>query len=225
MRIRNSIILVLLSIFSLSVNAQRDPAYSHLRLVSDTLRMEGYAYVCDTIGSFIVNLYNAENHPGREEIAYKDGTDIPFEKLLHDDIDAVVITDELDRLMRCIVDDAFTKEQSAAFDKWRLGFTLNISSTTGRITDVYFDYNVGTAYTDIPVGVYRGIEQRLKNEVVFTLTEEGRRLTYCFLGWSQIPKGREESNSSMLEDGMRLTVPDGGLNSTAGSVGDTVGQP
>ena len=195
MRIKRIIILLILCFLCLSVFAQRDTAYSHLRLVSDTLRMDGYTYVCDTIGTTRVNLYSADNHPGREEIAYKDGTDIPFEKLLHDDIDAFVITDELDRLMWSIVDDAFTKEQVASFGKWKLGITLNISSTTGRITDVYFEYVNLSDYTKIPVDVYRNIELRLKNEVVFTLTEEGKRLTYCYLGWSQTPKGKAETNN------------------------------
>ena len=180
--------------------AQRDPAYSHLRLVSDTLRMDGYTYVCDTIGSTRVNLYNAENHPGRDEIAYKDGTNVSFEKLLNDDIDAIVITDELDKLMWSIVDEAFTKEQATTFGKWQLSITLNISSTTGYITDVYFEYINISNYAKVPVEVYRGIEQRLKNEVQFVLTDEGKRLTYCFLGWSQIPKGKEVDNSGLRTD-------------------------
>ena len=227
MRIRNSIILVLLSIFSLPVNAQRDPiADADLRLVSDTIRMDGYTYVCDTIGDIRINLFNAENHIGRGEVAYKDGTPIPYEQLLNDDVDAIVITEELDRLMRSIVDEAFSPEQASTFvGPWRLSIILNISSSTGCITDVYFEYINLSNYTNIPISVYRDIELRLKEEVKFEVTEYGEKLTYCFLSWSQIPHGRAESDSSMLEDGMRLTVPDGGLNSTAGSVGNTVGQP
>ena len=222
MRIKRIIILLILCFLCLSVFAQRDPAYSHLRLVSDTLRMYGYTYVCDTIGTTRVNLYSADNHPGREEIAYKDGTDIPFEKLIHDDIDAVVITDELDKLMWSIVDDAFTKEQAASFGKWRLGITLNISSTTGRITDVYFEYVNLSDYTKIPVDVYRNIELRLKNEVVFTLTEEGKRLTYCFLGWSQIPKGKAETNNNGIQTDFGGAVTDRG---TLGDKGNTTLTP
>ena len=179
--------------------------------------MEGYSYVCDSIGSTRINLYNAENHLGREEIAYKDGTDIPLETLLHDDIDAVVLTSELNKLMWSIVDDAFTKEQAASFGKWRLGITLNISSTTGRITDVYFEYVNLSDYTKIPVDVYRNIELRLKNEVVFTLTEEGKRLTYCYLGWSQIPKGKEHSDGGLKTDL-------GGVITDRGAIGGTIGK-
>ena len=188
-------IFLILCTLSTPILAQRRQFLSHLSLSSDTLRMNGYTYVCDTIGSTRVNLYNAANHPGRSEIAYKDGNDIPFEKLMNDDINAVIITDELGDLMWSIVDDAFTKEQAASFGKWGLGITLNISSTTGRITDVYFEYISLSNYTKIPVDVYRNIELRLKNEVVFTLTEEGKRLTYCYLGWSQTPKGKAETNN------------------------------
>ena len=154
---------------------------------------------------------------GREEIAYKDGTDIPLETLLHDDIDAVVLTSELNKLMWSIVDDAFTKEQAASFGKWRLGITLNISSTTGRITDVYFEYVNLSDYTKIPVDVYINIELRLKNEVVFTLTEEGKRLTYCYLGWSQIPKGKEYSDG-----GLKTEL--GGVITNRGTIGGTIGK-
>ena len=197
--------------------AQRRQFLSHLSLKSDTLRMEGYSYVCDSIGSTRINLYNAENHLGREEIAYKDGTDIPLETLLHDDIDAVVLTSELNKLMWSIVDDAFTKEQAASFGKWRLGITLNISSTTGRITDVYFEYVNLSDYTKIPVDVYRNIELRLKNEVVFTLTEEGKRLTYCYLGWSQIPKGKEHNDSSLKTDLGGVITNKGVIGSVGGN--------
>ncbi len=179
--------------------------------------MDGYTYVCDTIGSTRVNLYNAENHIGRSEVlTYKDGTAVSFEKQLNDDINAVVITEELDKLMWSIVDEAFTKEQAASFGKWRLSITLNISSTTGYITDVYFEYINLSNYTKIPVDVYRSIEQRLKNEVRFVLTEEGKSLTYCFLGWSQIPKGREIDNSG-------LQTELGGVTTDRGTVGGDVG--
>ena len=196
MILKRTTIFLILCTLSTPILAQRRQSLSHLSLSSDTLRMDEYTYVCDTIGSIRVNLYNVENHPGRSEVlTYKDGTSVSFEKQLHDDIDAFVITDELDKLMWSIVDDAFTKEQAASFGKWGLGITLNISSTTGRITDVYFEYISLSNYTKIPVDVYRNIELRLKNEVVFTLTEEGKRLTYCYLGWSQTPKGKAETNN------------------------------
>ncbi len=206
--------------------AQRDSiANKHLRLVSDTIRRGDFTYICDTIGSTRINLFNANNHSGRGEVAYKDGTQIPFERLLNDDIDAVVVTDELHRLMWNIVDEAFTLEQASSFGKWRLRTTLNISSTTGMITDVYFEYINISNYANIPIEVYRNIELRLKNEVRFELTEEGKRLNYCLLSWSQCPIGRENSGLAVPEDGEKLTLPDGKLGDAVGSLGGSVGLP
>ncbi len=218
MRLKTFIISLILCVIISPVSAQRDSiANGHLRLVSDTIRMDGYSYVCDTIGTTRINLFNAENHSGRGEIEYKDETQIPFEQLLHDDIEAVVITKEIDQLMTSIVDEAFTQQQASTFDKWRLRITLNISSTTGDITDVYFEYYNRSNYANISIDVYRNIELELKNRVKFELTEEGKSLNYCLLSWSQIPKGREDG-LTMPENG-KLTLPDGKLGDAVGSLG------
>lgn len=208
------LLIFIFSSLSVSTYAQRDSvAYANLRIVSDTIRMNGYTYICDTIGSTHINLFNAENHPGRGEVSYKDGSQIPFEQLINDNIEAVVITDELDRRMWQIVDLAFTKEQASTFDKWHHNITLNISSEDGSITDVYFGYTNLSNYSQIPIEVYRDIELQLKDEVKFELTEEGRKLNYCFLSWSQIPNGKvSESN----EDNKLTSMPD------VGGSGDTV---
>ena len=68
---------------------------------------------------------------------------------------------------------------------------LNISSADGTITDVYFEFDKDQHYAQIPIDVFRDIELRLKNEVIFELTEEGRKMNYCFLSWRQVPKGIE----------------------------------
>ena len=76
----------------------------------------------------------------------EDGTDIPFEKLLHDDIDAFVITDELDRLMRCIVDDAFTKRTAISNNRSRKGI---IKKSSGWLQSL--DFYISAQYVGIGI--------------------------------------------------------------------------
>ena len=48
---------------------------------------------------------------------------------------------------------------------------------------------VSSRYRSIPISVFRAIELQLKEQIVFELTEEGRRLNYCYLAWTQCPTG------------------------------------
>ena len=76
---------------------------------------------------------------------------------------------------------------------------LNISSADGAITDVYFEFDIDQHYAQIPLDVFRDIELRLKNEVIFELTDEGRKMNYCFLSWMQVPQGRIEVTPTIPE--------------------------
>ena len=191
-------ICILLCICTNSVCAQRD--YDFFKpedYASDTLRMDGYTYVCDTLVLFKdICIYNAENHPGRSmNLNYKDGSPIKIESI--DDLffggkPEVVLNDNTSRKLFNIIDCGFSKEQALIVFPKTLDIVLNISSSDGTITDVYFWYQQESKYTEIPLDVFRQIELSLKNEVVFELTEEGRRMNYCYLSWSQVPKGRIE---------------------------------
>ena len=126
--------------------------------------------------------------------------------------------------MLSIVDDAFTKEQANSLRGWYMFIELRVSSITGELEDVFFHFATTTPYEKIPIEVFRNIERKMKSELHFEITNFGKSLTYSSLGWSQCPSGRAESDSSTIEESGKLTMPNGGLNSTAGSVGDSVGQ-
>ena len=74
-----------------------------------------------------------------------------------------------------------------------MDIVVNVSSNTGEITDVYFSFSAKSKYTVIPVSVFRNMETRLKNEVVFELTEEGRSLTFCSIMWWEKPMADDET--------------------------------
>ena len=180
-----------------TITAQRTLYGNVLPIVSDTISMNGYTYICDTVGTFIINLHNIDNHSGRGEVAYADGTPIPLYDALHNTLKHVELPSDVIQKLRTIVDTAFSAEQAKqlAQDE-RLCIMLNISSADGTVTDVYIEFDKDQHYAQIPIDVFRDIELRLKNEVIFELTEEGRKMNYCFLSWRQIPKGRIEIEST-----------------------------
>ena len=174
-----------------SLLAQRDyEMFALEEYKSDTVYMETYAYVCDTVAVFnMVNIYNSSNHPGRGDVKYKTGE--PLADLYGFDAEHVLIPTELNNKMGAIVDNAFSEEQAASLNGEEFWVILNISSSTGEITDIYFSYDlmVSSRYRSIPISVFRAIELQLKEQIVFELTEEGRRLNYCYLAWTQCPTG------------------------------------
>ncbi|MBQ3070896.1 MAG: DUF5043 domain-containing protein [Tidjanibacter sp.] len=177
---------------TLNVAAQRD--YSIFTLAdfrSDTLHMDGYSYVCDTLRGFRVYLFNLESNGVDIKNTYKDGTPLPLNPW--DMKDQVVIDENIATKTLDILNDSFSNEQRGFINGDRLDIVVNVSSNTGEITDVYFSFSAKSKYTVIPVSVFRNMETRLKNEVVFELTEEGRSLTFCSIMWWEKPMADDET--------------------------------
>ncbi len=223
---RYYVLFLFLQIAFVNVAYSQRPANTEgLEIKSDTLQMDGYTYICDTLMNIGVHLYNAENHPGRGEVRYKTGEPLNLEEVLADQVKHVIISDEIHDRTHAIVDNAFTKAQVEQLDEQKFSIVLNISSSDGSITDVYFKCWATGGYKNIPIEVFREIETRLKTEVQFELTDEGKKVNYCYLAWSQCPRGREESGLAVPEDGEKLTMPDGKLGNAVGSLGGHAGLP
>ena len=194
MEMRGVKYIVLVAVFLLvasSLSAQRE--YHNGRRTaadykSDTLYMENYAYIADTLAGVRVSLYNLQNHPGRGEIAYADGSELDTTQFPWNMPDFYVVSDATLDYMQSVVDNAFSVQQADSLDGRKMSIVLNISSTDGHVTDVYFNFASFFYYTKIPVSVFRDIEVKLK-QMIFELTDEGRRLTYCHLSWAQCPTG------------------------------------
>ena len=156
---------------------------------SDTLWMVNYTYVCDTLINR-VHLRNIDNSDDKGLVVYKDTGELPDGDLFEwSHVNHIQKPIELQRRMAKIVDDAFTVDQAASLNGKFLMIKLYISSVTGEITDVYFNFHKSTGYSQIPIAVFRTIELQLKEQIVFELTEEGRKMNYCYLAWTQCPTG------------------------------------
>ena len=184
------VIVFLLGVF----NAMAQRYYSILTAEdyqSDTVRMDSYAYVCDTLRGIRVFLFNLESSGVHIENTYKDGTPLPLNPW--DMKDQVVIDENIATKTLDILNDSFSNEQRGFINGDRLDIVVNVSSNTGEITDVYFSFSAKSKYTVVPVSVFRNMETRLKNEVVFELTEEGRSLTFCSIRWREKPMADDET--------------------------------
>ena len=65
---------------------------------------------------------------------------------------------------------------------------MYINSSTGRVDEVSFEFHRSGPFATIPVSVYRKIETEIKKELWFTLTAEGKMLSYIFYWWAQEPQ-------------------------------------
>ena len=155
------------------------------------MHMDGYSYVCDTLRGFRVYLFNLESSGVNVQNTYKDGTPLPLNPW--DMKDQVVIDENIASKTLTILNETFPNELRKFLNGDEFMVVANISSDTGRITDVYFSFSAKSKYTVIPVSVFRNMETRLKNEVVFELTEEGRSLTFCSIMWWEKPMADDET--------------------------------
>ena len=180
---------------------------------ADTVVLSDCKYILDTFMEDVaVYIYNAQNHPGRDEVRWADGS------YIDEPLDPVVFTETLLDTIDAITDNAFTEEQIAKFGYDYFQINLNISSSTGEVTDVYFMIFPDTYYATIPIEVFRNMELQFK-DIVFELTEQGRNMTYVYLSWETTPKSRQERGLAVPEDGEKLTMPDGKLGDAVGSLG------
>lgn len=195
---RHIIIVVLLLINVFTSFAQRYLEYDIYKesdYKADTVVLSDCKYIWDVFMEDVaVYIYNAQNHPGRDEVRWADGSHID------EYLEPIVYTETLLNTIDAITDNAFTEEQIAKFGDDFFQITLNISSATGEVTDVYFMIFPDTYYATIPIEVFRKMELQFK-DIVFELTEQGRNMNYVYLSLETTPKSKKESEVVLPEDG------------------------
>ncbi len=162
---------------------------------ADTIVLNDCKYIRDVFMEDVaVYIYNAQNHPGRDEVRWADGS------YIDEYLEPIVYTETLLNTIDAITDNAFTEEQIAKFGDDFFQITLNISSATGEVTDVYFMIFPDTYYANVPIEVFRKMELQFK-DIVFELTEQGRNMNYVYLSLETTPKSKKESEVVLPEDG------------------------
>ena len=154
-----------------------------------TFDVDGYTYQCDVDdGSQFVTLYNKKNELTYKKIVYK----ATGKTYIGSWNETKVI--ESNRLMsqqaRFIVDQAFTKTMADEIGEPELTITMLLSSDTGKVMEVNFNFCTFEPYAKVPLHVYREIEVKLKEQIHFKPGEVGKQLNYIMLAWNQKPRGK-----------------------------------
>ena len=195
---------------------------------ADTVVLKDCTYILDTFMEDVaIYIYNAQNHPGRDEVRWANGESIDSD-LFGLSLEPIVYTETLLDRIYAITDNAFTEEQIAMIGKDYFQINLDISSSTGEVTDVYFMIFPDTYYASIPIEVFRKMELQFK-DIVFELTEQGRNLTYVYLSWETTPRKRTTTQDVLDEDedsgnnsGLKTDL--GGVITNKGTIGGTIGK-
>ena len=149
--------------------------------VDKTFYENDYTYQCDVNEkSQRVRLYNVENKLTYvDQIVKSTGKPIPLDEC------AASFEDDNWTKDRCrtIIKNAFSSDDKRRLKGYGLYVAMYISSETGKITEVDFDFVTFNPLATIPVSVYRQIETQLKENVWFTPTEYGKGLNYIYIGW------------------------------------------
>ncbi len=190
--------------------------------VIEKVELEDCSYIREVIDDADIYIYNACNKPRKDEPTYLNGERVPMEVYTTKEGRFTVKPNAgQSSVMLRIVDDAFSIEQAELLEGYYMFVALRVSSTTGRLTDVYFHFVKTTPYEDIPIEVFRNIEREMKNELLFEITDFGKSLTYSSLGWAQCPKGRAEESSTETEedtDGGTMSGNNNNLQTDLGGV-------
>ncbi|MDR1414945.1 MAG: DUF5043 domain-containing protein [Odoribacteraceae bacterium] len=157
------------------------PAQTYYYDETKTFHENGFTYQCDNDGG-IITLYNSQNRLTYADKTYKDGSRLP-EDIYRGRVHAIEEEHWSRPRVRTIVNDAFSPAEKAIVKKWRFVISMLIDPDTGKVAEVIFYLPIKSPYTRIPPSTYYKIEQGLKKEICFTMTETGKQLNYALLSW------------------------------------------
>jgi hypothetical protein len=146
-----------------------------------TFYENGYVYQCDNDGGNIM-LYNKQPQFAYADKTYKDGSQLP-EDMYTGRVSAIEMETWSRPKARSIVNDAFSTQEKTTVKGRRFVVTIYIDPDTGKVTEVVFRFSARSPYARIPPSTYYKIEQRLKKEIWFIMTDAGKQLNYALLTW------------------------------------------
>jgi len=145
-----------------------------------TFNESGYTYQCDKADWGIVTLYNKANQYTYAHYENKDGSPIEvFDKAL-----PYFEPDNWTR-QKCIsiVNNAFSASDKQQIRGAKVDVSMTIDTSTGKVIEVDFRLFYNTPMATIPIAAYRYLELALKNQIWFTLTDNGKKLKFVKRGW------------------------------------------
>ena len=161
-------------------------AQTNYYATTKTFNQDGYIYQCDVRASGFVTLYNKSNKLINVYPVYKN----TGESFVQTDAGIKLLeSDTWTRSKRfSIVNAAFSDSEKQMLKGHDFYIIMYINSSTGRVDEVSFEFHKSDPFAAIPISVYRKIEIELKKDIWFTLTTEGKMLSYIFYWWAQEPQ-------------------------------------
>ena len=161
-------------------------AQTNYYATTKTFNQDGYIYQCDVRASGFVTLYNKSNKLINVYPVYKN----TGESFVQTDAGIKLLeSDTWTRSKRfSIVNAAFSDSEKQKVKGHDFNIIMYINSSTGRVDEVSFEFHKSDPFAAIPISVYRKIEIELKKDIWFTLTAEGKMLSYIFYWWAQEPQ-------------------------------------
>ena len=161
-------------------------AQTNYYTTTKTFNQDGYIYQCDVRASGFVTLYNKSNKLINVYPVYKN----TGESFVQTEAGIKLLeSDTWTRSKRfSIVNAAFSDSEKQMLKGHDFYIIMYINSSTGRVDEVSFEFHKSDPFATIPVSVYRKIETEIKKDLWFTLTTEGKMLSYIFYCWAQEPK-------------------------------------
>jgi hypothetical protein len=148
-----------------------------------TFYENGYTYQCDNREGN-VTLYNKQNWLTYVDKTYKDGSKLPED--IYDGRIPGIVEDYWTRPKAdSIGRHTFSPQEKDLVKGRRYGINMKLDPETGNVIEVVFFFPAQSPYGQIPLSTYYKIEQALKRELQFTITEVGKQLNYIPLIWSQ----------------------------------------
>ncbi len=215
-------LLILLTQVAYSQEVQDDFFYRDACVKRTLVNYEESTFVCDTLNNSTICIYNSEDKYWGKEQKFIDDSEFTYADIVGR-TNFINITPAQVQHLHNIVDNAFSAEMTERLNGELLLISIDVNSTDGSIMGVGFIFDKGYEFANMPISIYKGIEDEIKHNFIFDITERGKKLNYNTTTWLQCPKGREDSGMTIPEDGGgMLTMPGGKLD---GTIGGTIGTP
>ena len=190
---KHRLLLLLLFVFTAVMTgwAQNSatPSYTVKGVLLDSLTQVFYAqrYVCDvTQESKSVRLYSKSNKFTEVEAVNKEtGAEITDAERKEANF-----VDDSQLWGKClsILNESFSEEERTRVQGCKFIIILRVDTNTGIIRDVEYRFPAVSMLATVPVSVYQEMEIKLKKEIVFNITEKGKRFNYIPFVWAHTVK-------------------------------------
>ena len=87
-----------------------------------------------------------------------------------------------------ILNESFSEEERTRVQGCKFIIILRVDTNTGIIRDVEYRFPAVSMLATVPVSVYQEMEIKLKKEIVFNITEKGKRFNYIPFVWAHTVK-------------------------------------